>query len=990
MLVFPSQDTRAEDPLPEAYTSREWHEQSGLPSEELVGVAQDADGFLWVASSGTLSKFDGRVFGPVALPEGAVTRSLTLLPADDGSGGIVPAVGGDAGYILFRSDTTRQVRDAQLAGKSVRTLFAAPDGAVWLGCDDGTVARHTREGMRLLESTAEPANRRPAAFAYDAENRVWMIRGNRLFQAEGASMTEVPVGQAEPELRIVSSRRGGIWLLTRSRVLRWKDGALSSIAILPELLGAHFVQTALEDSHGVLWFGTRSQGLFRLANGEIKAVPSSSENIVALCEDRDGNMWAATNGGGLTRLRAKAHTLFDQTTGLKDPFSYTVAADSTGVVWLANRDGGMARIIDGVVDTISRRANWRSFSAMSVHPAPDGTVWMTSGIGVFRSSASAPESLERVAALAELRGVRATFVAGNGDYWLAVDPDRVARYRDGVLTLFGPPEGLTGREIRAFAEDASGRIWLGAAEGLLFRSTAAGFERVVLPGAERYGTDHYGSLQVIRFESDGSMLIGSTRCGVVIVPQGDFQRTHALFAEHGLPSNNISQILSDDHDRHWFASRTGVFWVHSRDVREFISGRNNHVHAITLGKDDGLPDLTCLGLYQPAAWKSGDGALWFTTRRGTLRSDPELVAPGATSPPPVSIVSVTCDGRDLPPAQQIEIPAATRRIQIGLSALNLTAPESVQVRFRLEGFDSDWIRQGADLFATYPRLPPGRYVFSTMASNGSGVWSSQPAQLLIRVVPAWWQTWWALATGILALITIVAIIVRAWSHRRLRLRLQRVEQDRAIEQERTRIARNIHDDVGASLTRISLLTQAALDESTAHSPTLEKIYESTRATTRSMDEIVWAVNPRHDNTESLVYYLGNFAQSFLGAAGIRCRLESPPHLPEATLTSQIRHHVFLCCKEALHNVVKHAAANEVVVHIALEEGVLVIRITDNGRGIVAPAGDSAAGAQAVSGDGLDNMRQRMAEIRGTCSIKRGPTGGTTVAFSVPLGQAPAV
>ncbi|MBI3191401.1 MAG: histidine kinase, partial [Pedosphaera parvula] len=212
------------------------------------------------------------------------------------------------------------------------------------------------------------------------------------------------------------------------------------------------------------------------------------------------------------------------------------------------------------------------------------------------------------------------------------------------------------------------------------------------------------------------------------------------------------------------------------------------------------------------------------------------------------------------------------------------------------------------------------------------------------------------------------------------------EHARAVEQERARIARNIHDDVGASLTRISLLTQAALDESSAHSPTLEKIYESTRTITRSMDEIVWAVNPRHDNTESLVYYLGNFAQSFLGTAGIRCRLESPTHLPDATLTSQIRHHVFLCCKEALHNVVKHAGASEAVIHIALEHGVLEIRITDNGRGIAA-AGD---GGHTAIGDGLENMRQRMAEIRGTCAIKREPAGGTTVVFSVPLDQTPAV
>ncbi|MBE2213578.1 MAG: hypothetical protein IAE82_06880 [Opitutaceae bacterium] len=965
--------------IPREYTLREWHEKAGLPSEELAGVVQDAKGYLWVASSSVLTRFDGRTFAPVPVPDTGVPRTLTA------AGAKVPAIGGTGGYFIFHDGTARWIAVEPIAGKPVRTLFAAPDGAIWLGCDDGTVTRQQSNDVRVFEPMDDPASRKVLAFAHDATGQVWMMRGNRLFTIAGAVAHEVPLVRPEPELRIASSQRGGIWVFTRSHLLRWQDGSLETITPLPELLGAHFVQATLEDSHGSLWIGTRSQGLFRMNDRSLEPVPTSSENIVALCEDVDGNIWVATDGGGLTRLRAKAHQLYDQSSGLKDPFSYTVAGDATGAIWLANRDGGVARVVDGIVDTVSRRANWRQFSAMSVHPAPDGTIWMTSGIGVFRSSATAPESLERVTALNALRGARATFVASNGDYWLAADPDRVARYRDGVLTIFGTAEGFDGREVRAFAEDATGRIWLGAADGALFRSTGERFERLVLPGAERYGTDNYGALQVIRFEPDGTILIGSTRCGVVIVPEGDLVRTHALFSDHGLPSNNVSQILVDDHEHHWFAARNGVFWIHSRDVGDFAHGRIAHVHAVALGRDDGLPELSCLGLYQPAAWKSADGTLWFTTRRGTLRSDPVLVAPGTATPPPVSIISITCDGQARPLEATLEIESTVRRIQIGLSALNLSAPESVQVRFRLDGFDTEWVVQESDRLATYPRLPPGRYVFSTMASDGSGVWSSQPAQLTIVVTPPWWQSTWAQAGYLLALVATVTAVVRAWSHRRLRLRLERAEHARAVEQERARIARNIHDEVGASLTRISLLTQAALDEDAAHSPTLEKIYAATRTITRSMDEIVWAVNPRHDNTESLVYYLGNFAQSFLGAAGIRCRLESPPRLPEATLTSQIRHHVFLACKEALHNIVKHAGATEAVIRITVEDDVLAIRITDDGRGIIDPDTEAAKDPQTGrSGEGLRNMRQRMAEIHGACTLAREPAGGTTVLFTVPL------
>jgi signal transduction histidine kinase len=408
------------------------------------------------------------------------------------------------------------------------------------------------------------------------------------------------------------------------------------------------------------------------------------------------------------------------------------------------------------------------------------------------------------------------------------------------------------------------------------------------------------------------------------------------------------------------------------------------VHAIALGKDDDLPYLSCLGLFQPAAWKARDGTLWFATRRGMLRTDPSLVSSGPGIPPPAGIASIFCDGLPQPLAGTLRMGSGVRKTQLRLSALNLSAPESVQVRYRLDGFDPDWQVLDRTRTVTYPRLPPGRYVFRTMTSNGSGTWNRQPALLTVEVVPSWWQTPWTQAAGVFALAGLVGLGVRRWSHRRLQRKLELSESARIVERERTRIARNIHDDLGASLTRISLLTQSAQQENSGHQPTLEKIYEATRAITRSMDEIVWAVNPQQDHVEGLVYYLGNFASSLLGAAGIRCRLESPVSLPSLPLPSQVRHHLFLGCKEALHNIVKHARATEVVIRISTDRKTLAIAVCDNGRGFDpsnTPAPDSL---RASPGQGLSNLQQRMNEIDGTCTFTTSPGSGTTVTFTIPL------
>jgi signal transduction histidine kinase/ligand-binding sensor domain-containing protein len=970
---------------PAAYSLREWHEQDGLPSEELTAVVQDAQGFLWVASSSELARFDGGAFEPAEVPPGGYTRGLVISRGATGPTdtlilpGNQPTAAREAGWFQLGEGSFRFNPEPALAGRAPQSVFSARDGSFWFGCEDGTVLHRHGEETRVFEPPANLDGKKVPSFATDAEGRVWVLRGNRLTRADGTQLIEITLSGREPELRIASSPSGGIWVFTRTALLRWTGSAFNEVLRLPDLRGAHFVQAALEDSHGYLWVGTRSQGLQRIVGQDILRVPTSSENIVALCEDAEGNLWAATNGGGLSRLRAKAHQFIDQESGLKDNFSFTVAEDATGAVWLANRDGGMVRIVNNVPDPVSTRAGWRPFSAMSVYPSADGKVWMTGGLGVYRTDAAAPETAERIPGLSHLRNVRASFAARNGDYWLSVDPDRLGRWRHGGLVTFGPDEGFDGREARAFAEDDAGRIWVGAAEGRLYRTNGERMERVPFPNAE-----NCGSLQVIRFEADGTIFVGTTRRGVIVFPAGNLSRPLALDTNHGLPGNNVTQILRDDHDRMWFASRTGVCWVHGSHVRDFVTGRAESVHAVALGKDDDLPYLSCLGLFQPAAWKARDGTLWFATRRGMLHTDPALVSSGRGTPPPVAITSITCDGATQPQAQTLGIGSGVRKIQLRLSALNLSAPESVQVRYRLDGFDPDWLVLDRSRLVTYPRLPPGRYVFHTMASNGSGVWNRQPALLTIDVIPSWWQTPWAQAGGILLLVALVGVAVRVWSHRRLRHKLALSESARLVERERTRIARNIHDDLGATLTRISLLTQAAQQESTAHSPTLEKIHEATRTITRSMDEIVWAVNPQQDNIESLVYYLGNFAPTFLGAAGVRCRLESPASLPETPLPSQIRHHLFLGCKEALHNVVKHAHASEVVIRISADHNILAIAIADNGRGLNATGQASPDPLRAAPGHGLGNLQQRMAEIHGTCTFTASPNGGTLVTFAIPL------
>jgi signal transduction histidine kinase len=395
---------------------------------------------------------------------------------------------------------------------------------------------------------------------------------------------------------------------------------------------------------------------------------------------------------------------------------------------------------------------------------------------------------------------------------------------------------------------------------------------------------------------------------------------------------------------------------------------------------------------QSAGGKTADGRLWFPTAKGLVAVDPTDVKINRL-PPPVRIEEMRVDDNEFADgyvAGPVKVSPGRHRIEFEYTGLSYVAPEKVRFRCRLNGFDSKWDDVGTKRVATYNYIPPGRYTFQVVACNNDGVWNETGASLKFEVLPFFWQTTWFHALG--GVITVLAAGGVVWfeTRRRMRRRLERAERQRDIERERTRIARDIHDDLGAQLTRITMLSESASEpeiEPHRAADGIRRIYDTARELTRSMDEIVWAVNPRHDTLESLATYLEKFAQDWLAGAGIRCRLDLPLQFPEWHLTSEMRHNVFLAFKEALHNVVKHSGASEVLIRLAVKEKSFELAVEDNGRGFAPDEKRRSAPAtlgRVASGNGVENMRRRLEAIGGSFALRSAPGNGTRVLFLVHL------
>jgi signal transduction histidine kinase len=551
------------------------------------------------------------------------------------------------------------------------------------------------------------------------------------------------------------------------------------------------------------------------------------------------------------------------------------------------------------------------------------------------------------------------------------------RYENGATKWFGELDGLKTPDVRTIAQARDGTVWfgmVGSGVGRWKNGRLAQFLK-----RDGLSSDY---VQCLHLAADGALWIGSDGSGLDRFKDGHFAK---ITMAEGLPNNTICGIEEDGAGNFWISSHNGIFCVAEKALNDCADGRLSAVNCLAFGLGDGLPSLQCSGGLQPAAGKLADGRICFSTSKGVVIVNPEDRKSNRL-PPPVIIESLVAGGRtfaeNFTGDSLLKIPPGLQRYEFHFTGLSFVAPEKMQFQYRLAGWEQEWQNPANDKrVAEYSYIPPGNYTFQVRASNSDGVWNDTGASLALIVLPQFWQTWWFHTLATLTAIALVAGFVWFVSRRRLRLKLERIERQQELERERTRIAKDIHDHLGANLTRISLLSQSAhgeLENPARAAAQLDRIYDTSRELTRSMDEIVWAVNPQHDTLDSLASYLGNFAQEYLVSLHIRCRLDMPLHLPHWPITAEMRHNVFLAFKEALHNLVKHSGAKEVAISLATEDDGFQLAVRDNGRGF----DPAAVPARPGRGNGLKNMRQRLEKIGGRCEIQSAPGAGAEIKFFV--------
>jgi ligand-binding sensor domain-containing protein/two-component sensor histidine kinase len=951
------------------YSVRVWQTDEGLPHNSVTALAQSRDGYLWVGTQQGLARFDGLHFTPVDEPSAPELKhgSITALCAGrDGSLWIGCA---GKGVIRLQAGKFSYLTEAEgLPSAAVSCLLEDHEGSLWIGTEGG-LTRYRLGKLTIFTDKQRLGDNWVRGLCEDRQGllQVATRRGlSTLKENRIIGTTNFSSKWTANALRFVSEdRKGNLWTGSNDGLYCLEAGQQRFYGPAQGLPTAT-VNTVYEDHAGQLWIGTFN-GLVRMVDGQVVERPPGEQKfwdkVFTIFEDREQTLWVGAEDG-LYRLTPARFWTLTQQQGLTDNKVMSVCEDRDQAIWIATWLGGVNRLQDGQLTAYTTTNGLMADKVLALHQSRDGRVWVgmedPGGLNCFQG--------EGRSWLVVTNGLlpsadRVIYEDRQGALWIGSRLGLNVIRNGRVDATYTHTNGLAPGEVMAICEDAQGQLWIGTTNGLSCWN-GKDFKNFT----PREGLSHPW-VNALYEDGDQTLWIGTRGGGLNRYKDGVFK---AVTTRQGLFSDEVYEIVEDDYGFFWMTCRNGLFRVARKELERAAGETNRPVTCTAFGKVDGLLTAQFNGVAKPAGWKSHDGRLWFSSIRGVVAVECRI--PPNRRPPTVAIEQVMADRKVVADfrlgvlggeqsSAALEVPPGHGELELTFTALSLQASEKNRFKYMLENYDSGWNEAGTERQVRYNRVSPGRYRFKVQACNNDGVWNLEGVTLAIVLRPHFWQTWWFKASIAAAVGLILTVAYR--------VRMARLQ---GIERLRVQIAANLHDDVGARLTKMTMVTEFA-DRETAETdpakPHLRTLSRTTREIIQAMDEIVWTINPKNDNLDDLANYIFHYAQEYFQSTSVSCRLDFPAQLPDWPISTEARHNLFMVVKEALNNVLKHAAATEVQVGLTAGDGKMTITIADNGVGF-------DPGKVRARGNGLENMRARLSRIGGRLVLESHPGQGTSL------------
>jgi ligand-binding sensor domain-containing protein/two-component sensor histidine kinase len=995
----------------------------GLPSNRINKIVRDSRGYLWFCTQEGLSRFDGygfRNYGPL---QGLPPRSVNDL-LETRAGEYWLATNG--GLVRFDPDSadhkfTVFLPDDGEESQRITTVIENRVGGLWVGTYRGLYrfetsadrnaqapagGRFRRVDIRIPEGGHDPAlvntllEDRRGALWIGAESGLYRLPPNRpaerFTKENGLPSDAIKTLLEDHQERLWVGTFGGLCRMMPDRT----EGSPHAGRVVDRIfttadgLATDQVMSLLESSASELWAGSTS-GLHELLPEPLGNRPAlkrytvanglSGLEITSIAEDRNHNLWIGSADGAMKMTRSN-FTTFTAADGLTaEAFAPSAAQissifdDKSGALYvttggqgrkpfLSHLDGDRFKSIFPNLPGKVTSIGWGTHqTALEDHA---GNWWIATKDGLARFAAPAPfmqlartpvKAMFTTADGLPTNEVFRIFEDSRGDVWVGTVYQGLARWDRRTKSFCrdikeGDP--LSNRFVSAFAEDHDGDVWIGLYDKDLVRFRNGKFRQF----GETDGLGA-GGVRDIHCDRSGRLWIGTGRGGVTRVdsPESERPRFTNIGSSQGLSSNQTECITEDRWGRIYVCGGRGI------DRLDPVASNGARVtkHFTTA---DGL-----VGGNLQAAFADREGNLWFGTTLGLSRLVPE---PESPQPPPRTLINeLRIRGVPYPLSDLgvdhlsgIHLKPDQTQIEIGFLGLSFEAGEVLQYQFMLADAEQDWGTLTTQRSVNYASLRPGSYHFLVRAVNSAGISGSEPASIEFTILPPVWQRWWFLALCACGVMSLLYAL-----HRN---RVGRLVQ---LERVRTRIATDLHDDIGASLSQIAVVSEVLSQRGDAQDQfrePLSQIANDSRELVASMSDLVWSIDPRRDHLHDLIQRMRRFSSDMFTASNIQLRFSAPAG--DLRLTVDQRRQIFLVFKEGVNNIVRHSDCTEAEVELTFESSTLVLRVRDNGCGIDLSSADH--------GNGLTGIRARAEALGGEVEIISCPDRGTDITLKVPLGR----
>jgi ligand-binding sensor domain-containing protein/signal transduction histidine kinase len=931
------------DVTAQIYPLKSYSTADGLPQASVGEIFQDSRGFLWFGTHGGVGRYDGVTFVNYLIR--GEERSIINHIWEDEEGTIWFATHGNGVARLSYGDSTcswMKAADGILPDDYAEIIFKDRSGNIWIGTNGGILLLSRNGGHAVFDTASGLPHNRVRGIVQDEQGEMWFGTSGGLvkarFREDGSLQTTVI--HPSPVRSLITTRDHDLIVGTRRLgAFRYSSGK-STV-----LVSSGKIEALCEDTNGRIWMGATT-GVYIHDGNRLTHIGNEdgleSQLVGAICEDREGTIWIGT-GDGVMKLSSRRFANFGIKHGLGSSIVISLCIDAKGTAWAGTYNGLTRFARDGTATKLAIANGLLDFTVYAIEEGPDGAIWVGTGRGlnVYQGLALLPTAIHGLDGGVPISAVHHGM---DGSTWLGARGKIIQIVERQVVRVLdneaGIPEDII---IPALMMDREGGLWIATS------NSGIGYLRdgKVSWLTEQDGLLHRWVHSIIQ-DRRGRLWI-TTHAGVTIWNGHSLERFAP--SEPAFENAVVYSVMEDKLGRLWFGTEHGAYgWSDSLFQH--------------LDSQDGLAaDIVHVIAEDP------EGNLWFGTHDGLSRLDRENV--GRRVPlPSVYLERILTGIEGHPIVNNADLSYRDRTLMFKFNALSFVDEKNLRFQWMLEGFDKSWFHPQKQRQVRYTNLEPGTYTFFVRAQNRNGNWST-PASFSFTVLPPFWQTWWFIVSSIVAIVTIASAAYR-----------YRVNHLLRIERMRTRIATDLHDDIGASLSRIALFSEVAKEEASKTSPRLyemsQKIGDNARELLDAVGTLVWSIDPRHDRFQDVVTHMKNFAQEMFSAKGIDYSLEVQPDVENLDLPLEQRKNLLLVFKELVNNVVRHSECKAVRVSMLVRNGILEMSVADDGRGLPHQA--------AENGHGLANMKARSESIGGTFAIHSVDGKGTIATLQLPLSK----